>query len=1148
MHVAEELEPSTRFISPRTAYVLTTTAFRAAPLDTPPREFDDGLVNLGVTDDGGEPRFRVVQVDVDSAGFSTIELERAAEGGEPDPGAGLASLRSAGVSIVRQGNALFLMDVINSGLDKLATILAGNTEEALFAEDLVRGYRVDIRGFPTDPWRSLHHRTGVYRRVVAGEPSRALIELTDEGFVQPSVVQALAPGPSASTHDPSAPNYVGESLFLWQGWSLAARRPGPEMPEPSSSDDDMARTAPNDVRLDTSFRAGPRTLPRLRFGRSYEFRLRLVDLVGGGLDSADADAVLEAMEAAGTRPLLPASDEVFRYLRFDVVPSPEVLPRIAPGRGATVSRVVLRSNHDVSADAYAQQHPQFPEYALSGERHVVPPKSWQLLAEAAGLFDTSIGTGIGLERTHALTRRAGESLGGDEVHPEPVVTAPYLPDPLAVGTALRDLPGVAPGTLARVERDGLRLDATLPAGPHRAPQSVVTVPFDQAWPDLRGFRIRLGEGSQPPVWDAGPRILSVFLPKGETRTINLSSHLAGDAVLELMGIWTWLVERLDQLVGQGLMASDRRQALVEQLRPLSIIGQSWMITPPRALTLVHAVQQPLEPPVVRELRAIRLPGRTYAAIDAVIGVHAATTGQLELRWTAADQTAAAPGAPALPAAVVLPAPHESTAAGAPGQPKPIATFDAAAGNVALHAPDLDALDRDVEAALTAIHVAFAALADAVNLLVFEGFSAEHLAAMREEVRSGAQRVPQQALNLAVHISEKWRHLAEAAADIEGWARDTLFDPPDTPTELVTGLDGFVRGIEVEATKLRLEVARVLAELETYRARHEFGDTKYRSVTYRAVATTRFGDCFPASAGDSPDLTRTSAEFVVDVLNTATPPRPRIAYIVPMFAWHREGTADEQGFTSERAAGGLRVYLEGPWFASGEGELLGVALSLTEWARDPLWETDALPPAPVGPDFLNAVRTTESVWVPDRGPVVTMAGFRVDRDEHGRHYCDIGLNPARSYFPFVRLALTRFQPNSIRGAESSPAVFADFTQLTPQRAVSVVPLEQLLFDVTVQGITHRSASGPTSRTGTQVRVSVQERIPGTIDDAGWIRSDDAVVTEQDGELWRGTVRIPNRPPGTVRLLIEEFEIHAMFPSQTGDTGFIERVVFAETVPI
>jgi hypothetical protein len=1181
----EPLVPTTTPITPDTAYVLSSTEFRAAPSGPPPREIEEGLLNLSLTiGDGGAPQFRIIQVDLDSAGFNTIDLLTHAAAGESDDGAGLASLRSSGVSIARYGNGRFLMDVIGIGLDKMARIAAGRPDVVLFAEDLIRGYRIDVRESPSAPWRSLHERAGAYR-LNAGQP----LLLSDEGFLQPSLVQPPTPDSSSTTHSPTAPNYVAESLFLWQGWSLAARRPGPEMSQPSEPNAG-APAPPSDVKLDVSFSAALNSLPRLRFGQRYEFRVRLADLVGGGVTSDEANAALNAFDPAATRPVLPPADEPFRYLRFDVVPSPVVLPRIAPGRGASVERVVLRSNHDMAADAYADDHPEFPEYALSGERHVVPPKTWQLLAEASGFFDSSIGTATDLERTHELTLRAGRSLGTDEVHPDALVTAPYLPDPLAVGAALRGLPGVASGTLGRVDRDALRLDGELADGPRSAPLSVITIGFGSEWPDLQGFRMRLVEGSQPPQWDATQRVLSVSLPKGETRTINVSSHLADQSALELMGMWTWLMQRLDELVSQGLMTADERAALVGQLRQLSIAGQSWMITPPRQLALVHAVQQPLERPTVRRFVAVRLPDKTYAGIDAVIGVHGATTGQVALHWTSGDSTVAAPGAPALPNAFVLPPHGESSPAAAPGDPRPIATFDAATNAVTYHAPNVDALEAGVRRAVVDMNDAVADLKAAANGLVPSDIVPEDFglfepgdpnrpsqAALRAKVRAAqamASKAQSDVLDEQfvldfVTITERWRRLADLAGRARGWADGWVGNPPDPgfPAQLPRALHGEAGAVGVQAETLVQVINAALAELEGFPARHEFGDTKYRKVTYRAVATTRFGDCFPDSTTSPVDLTRTSDEFTVDVLNTATPPRPRIAYIVPAFGWHRQGTAEEEGFTSQRDAGGLRVYLEGPWFLSGEGEQLGVVVTgisnanvvgpglvewsapITNWARDPLWDTDSPRELPAKDDFPSAATIAEKVCLPDGNrDIVTIAGFMVETDDTGRHYCDITLDPEGSYYPFVRLALTRFQPNSIRGVESSAAVIADFAQLSPGRSVSVVSLEQLLLQVTVAGITHRSPADPSTPvgTGTRVRVRVQERIPGSVDDAGWISNDDAVVTELGGELWTGTVRIPNRPPGTLRLLIEEFETHAMFQQELGDPETIERVVFAETV--
>ncbi|MGA8183615.1 MAG: hypothetical protein WB819_08225, partial [Terriglobia bacterium] len=127
----------------------------------------------------------------------------------------------------------------------------------------------------------------------------------------------------------------------------------------------------------------------------------------------------------------------------------------------------------------------------------------------------------------------------------------------------------------------------------------------------------------------------------------------------------------------------------------------------------------------------------------------------------------------------------------------------------------------------------------------------------------------------------------------------------------------------------------------YSWRHDFGDTKYRKVGYQAVATTRFREYFPTLAPDQ--LTRKSPVVQVDVPNSARPARPKVLYVVPTFGWERKdgvrfdgntrpdisGTpiSGIKGFgaTSKRMPGGLRIYLDRPWYSSGAGELLGAVV-------------------------------------------------------------------------------------------------------------------------------------------------------------------------------------------------------------------------------
>ena len=168
------------------------------------------------------------------------------------------------------------------------------------------------------------------------------------------------------------------------------------------------------------------------------------------------------------------------------------------------------------------------------------------------------------------------------------------------------------------------------------------------------------------------------------------------------------------------------------------------------------------------------------------------------------------------------------------------------------------------------------------------------------------------------------------------------------------------------------------------------------------------------------------------------------------------------------------------------------------------------------------------------------------------WCDIAIDPGPdSYFPMVRLALARYQPDSIPGCELSPVVLADFVQVPPQRTVRVSPDPAPdTFQVSVQGFT--PVHSPFIAL---VRVSVEQRIPGVDDaDLGWapVPDDTPGVTvnrttvNQPPILWSGQVILPaGRPPGQFRIVIREVE-----PLPTDDLQGAPnadgRLVFAETV--
>jgi len=75
------------------------------------------------------------------------------------------------------------------------------------------------------------------------------------------------------------------------------------------------------------------------------------------------------------------------------------------------------------------------------------------------------------------------------------------------------------------------------------------------------------------------------------------------------------------------------------------------------------------------------------------------------------------------------------------------------------------------------------------------------------------------------------------------------------------------------------------------------------------------------------------------------------------------------------------------------------------------------------------------------------------------FCDIEIQAGASYYPFVRLALARYQPCAIPEAHLSNIVLADFMALTPDRSLSVAPTRSAHGRrVTVYGIGRGRSAG------------------------------------------------------------------------------------------
>jgi hypothetical protein len=604
------LSPTGTVVTPRTNYSLSGTAFNARPRPSKP-EISNGLLRLN---DLG--LFRVVQVDLVGGGTKTqnaattlvafaTKIKRAPNA--PDD-AGLPALRTGGISVIRRDLAeeLSVSWGRSHAFQQMVSILDGAPQppdppgagapqapsDELFAEDLVRGYRVDVFDSKSNAWHSLCRRVGTYDFLDAPDAPGGKVSLTleDEGFVQFGATEPLKPEAQKTIR-------AADSLFVWDGWSLCAPRPGQVvMPEQPGDPPETVRldrpknSAVTNFKMETAFAAKPGSLPRLRVDYRYKLRARVCDLAGNSIFNPD-DA-----EFAGD---VPEQTPEFPCARFEPVAPPSLMLRAAPVEGESVEHLVVRS-------------PAVGGESQTTERHVIPPKVSQQLAEQHGKFDgvprmdgTAAGYNLAAREAGSLEDGAIET---NKVWVQPVAqyTVKYLPDPSSKGALLLGLPGLAPEEVVEP-----------------VPPSIVNkIPFGGAWPDPLPFRVRLvaipaGAVPAKPVWNDAERVLVVELPEAEKQTFRLSSYLEADD-LERQGVWQWVKE-------------DAAAASV-QVKKDALAGRSWPHLPWREVTLVHAVQKPLAPPQADvDSPAGKKLGDTFAIITGKVTTHPASTGKVDLR-------------------------------------------------------------------------------------------------------------------------------------------------------------------------------------------------------------------------------------------------------------------------------------------------------------------------------------------------------------------------------------------------------------------------------------------------------------------------------------------------------------------------------------
>ncbi|MEU4066319.1 hypothetical protein AB0F25_28655 [Streptomyces wedmorensis] len=1065
-----------------------------------------------------------IDVDLDAGGLALQNYAQALGSlprDEPAPEIRPPTLRSAGIFVAEANRQVTFQNICATVASMDDDLKNGGEGDAktLDASTVQQGIRVDVYDAGSKRWFPLCSREGKYSVVGYGA-----VPIADEG----SVTDAVTLGADLRGNDTGN---LTQAIFRWNNWSLVTEPPGKTIGVDGKLTDPGPQTNPAlPFVADVDSPAG--TLPPLRFGRTYRFRARLVDLAGRSTPFTVAPVAGEP----ATVPL--------RFSRYDPVPAPVLVLRRPVTAGESPVDLVVRTDNG---------NPAAVVTGPTCERHLLPPKASVELAERHGVLDLATGHRPDPAVHALLTKYDGGKVtgtpdpgaGGSPYKDTDTFERPWLPDPLCRGPALRGVPGT-PELVATWPSGGAGWYQRLPmrliveAGPITSTQSTAVV-------------------------DTVARTIRVKLHPAASFPASLSSVLApGDE--DLLGQWRWYAERARAAeapegdpeadaddrpddgdaagydtaddtgtgaVGRaldegpesdvhelfadaastatdrfGLAGSSERDDTISALSPTDyqaalgavLAGRIGQLTPATGLTMVHAVRCPVTPPTFAGPRVLRQPAQTvYAFDEAAMAVHGASTLAVHTvaSWTEySDLTG--DGLVTSPASAVLR--PETDSLGTPGGP-----------------------------ALT--KMPFRSRHDPGDT--------RHRVVTYTPV--GASRfVPYFTQRRTVSLSAENREKI-AQAFVPG----TVVVRAAVAQEL--NADGTPRGTGT--------TYRVGTDVTVYD-----GTGEVARIAGGAIAN---GGKVEVSYV-VPPVTRAGPPVTLHVPSTVRAPAPVVHSVMPAFTWQRTTTGNIT--TSVRKEGTVRIHLKRPWYLTGEGELLGVRVVdpttdvdlsgardwATAWGRDPIRDSAGAP----------AMAYPTPAHLDERAVDVRLAqghalGFPVEYDRQRRlWYADVRFKADTLYQPFVHLMVVRLQPDSLTAPEdlrASPVVDAGWVQLPAYRRARIEvggTAEGSPVKVSVvAAVPPPGLDGLTS----EFKVSVQFRTPLLPDDAGWMEVEATPPVRMNREpgsgpvaVWTQKVKLPVavgvRP---MRVVVREYDVLPDSPEPGRTTS---RISYLDTIPI
>lgn len=1173
----------------------------------------DGRLRLG-----DEKRFSVLDLDPDA---SALKLDRflwtlprlttLAEKREPAHAAP-PTLRATGLTVVRADRDAQVKQRVDSAATLEAAATAGTA--TLHTEDLLRGYRVEVFDDTAHKWFSLHARRSQLR------VGSQLLPSTAPGFVRTGSVSET-PGVAAS------PLYVHESLFGWEGYSLSAPYPGRPLAHEDGKEvfDPAQDPAAAPTPISATHQAAPGTLPRLRYGRTYAFRAFTVDLAGNSLPHAAA--------SLAPRPLPGATLEA--------------VLRAAPAQSATAvwlkearAQVSLPLTESVMVSlgpTETREQPAESATKLTGvvELDKLLRERGALLAGAQELRGVQPSRRDAVARTMARAMATSdelvkdtaswsvETLGRATLSEQPLVEAGLSAEmvaKLAVDTVTRPRPflrwdPVAPPTIVTRRRysEGESLRRLVVRSEVNIDESgavtIVPMSSDTCERHLAPPKTTQNEAERHGVFDFA---IGNPDPATHERAFRMALRESG----------TLLDTSVPDLVDASLRHAQTGIAVAGPPGAAPIDLSSW----PRGEALPQGRY------VIHDTDALCVPWLSDPLAQGVTLVFPDANQDRVIRWPLNIESMSAnyDGTyPELrPYRLVLG--RGSAAARVEGQTINIALPPAdtlrmrVSSRLARSSLDLLGLWRMLPEAAQKEPTLREAAAEGWlwALTPSEEVTLVHAVPRPLKVPRSLVMVPLRepgsatcALAGALDCHGASTERIDAEAEWDEVTDDLNLAGPETKS--MTG-HAFGFGIASDEdlvtlfssdTSLNLPV---LGPLPTHQAVHVLGDTKHRLIKYRFKATTRFREYFPAEVyTEARPPYVTSMPVTISVPAAAAPARPEVASILPLFHWV-EGPEPEQPFAWRRTRRvGLRLYLERPWYSSGAGEKLAVLLATSptgrssgseltsEWGADPAWfqrgpayrgvtmkHQDFVqrggvdrPSESAGPSGLPAVVATG-----DGQQVVVLPYEPTYSEDRQLWRVDVGIATGAALWPFVRLAVARYQPDALPGCALSKVVRCDFMQLPPERAFTLSRPDDRTARVVISGpigvnilgrprgtqivapaTTWESAKAAINA-GRRLIARLERREPGPQSDLAW-REVTTVPLELEGydsergnASFVGAVPLPQPlpivQPGAApelarewRVTVEEVEILPADP-EAGATGLgtEERLVYADTITL